>query len=373
MSALGDFPEAIYGQSDGYRTLRASLRHWRNRELAEYAGSSRPAIGKRRTPKPAAHGDESLLSVWIQWPGRLRVETEKRDGESVRSYLAIVDGDRSWVRDDRGRVEESADKAQKISRAVASETAVDRHFSHASLREFFVSLALEAVREIRVAGHNCVRLRAQIRPGGRLWPHWLPAGADEYTLDVLPGRGVVLAIEARRDGTVFEVNEVTAVAFDEPLDESLFHYVPTSGDQLRPAEPVVEHLSLDAAVRRVPFVVLLPKEVPDADHVQLEVMFDSSRDPSSPPHLMLMYRWNGRAQSLWLNEAATADPDLEDFDWEPISRHGHEMRLSDPDVAGGRRVVALEQSGTHVTIWSDIAREPLLDLAASLTATTDKS
>jgi hypothetical protein len=301
------------------------------------------------------------------------VETEQRDGESVRSYLAIVDGDRSWVRDDRGRVEESRDEVQKIGRAVASETAVDRHFSHASLREFFVSLALETVGEIRVAGHECVRLRARIRPGGRLWPHWLPAGADEYGFDVLPARGVVLAIEARRGGAVFEVNEVTAVAFDEPLDDSLFRYVPTSGEQLRPAEPIVEPLSLDAAVRRVPFVVLLPKEVPDADHVQLEVMFHCSHDPSSPPRLMLMYRWNGSAQSLWLNEAATADPDLENFDWEPITRHGREMRLSDPAVAGGRRVVAFEQSGTHVTIWSDIAREPLLDLAASLIATTDKN
>jgi hypothetical protein len=83
-----------------------------------------------------------------------------------------------------------------------------------------------------------------------------------------------------------------------------------------------------------------------------------------------MYRWTGHEQNLWLYEAATVDPELEEFEWEHVARHGRELRLSDPDVEGGRRGVAFEQAGTQVTIWSDIAREPLLDLAASLVPAT---
>jgi hypothetical protein len=83
-----------------------------------------------------------------------------------------------------------------------------------------------------------------------------------------------------------------------------------------------------------------------------------------------MYRWPGQERSLWIHEAGTRDPELEKFEWEVIPRNGRDLRLSDPNIEGGRRGVALEQAGTHVTIWSDIARDPLLDLAASLVPAT---
>lgn len=371
MSKLGDFLEAVYGPADGFRTLRATIRHERHGELAESARSDRLVFGKRKAPVDSSPQlDESLLSVWIELPGRLRIETEQRRGAQSRHTLTVVDGKHSWTRDSQGHVEESQQSPQKPGRAAAAATVTDRHFSHASLREFFVALALEAVGEVCVAGHDCLRIRACPRQGGRLWPHWLPYGADEYEFDVLPGRGVVLAIRARHEGTIFEVNEITGVVFDEPLDEGLFRYTPAYGEQVRPATPIVELLSLEAAVRRMAFPVLIPKEVPDADRARLDVMYYPPRIPSSRPHLSLTYRWDGREQNLWIHEAATVDPELEKLEWELISRNGRELRLSDPHIEGGRRGVALEHSGTHVTIWSDIAREPLLDLAASLVPAT---
>lgn len=372
MSKLGDFLEVVYGPSDGFKTVRASIRESRNRKLAESARSGRPVMGRRKVQSDSAvQIDETHLQVWIELPDRSRIEKERRDGKRVRSDLTIVNGERSWECDDQGHVVESHEALKKHGRGVAGATRVDRYFSHASLREFFVSLSLEELGTVRTAGHDCTRLRAILRPGGSLWPHWLPSGADEYTFDVLPARGFVLAIQAFCDGELFETNEVTEVTFDEPIDSGLFTYTPAYGEQIRPPTPIVEHLSLEAAARRMPFTVLVPKDVPNADHAQLEVMYHPSRLPSTRPSLGLMYRWPGMELNLWLDEAATADPDLDEFEWEQIVRNGRTLRLSDPNVDGCYRYVAFEQSGTHVTIWSDIAREPLLDLAASLVPFSD--
>src|SRR5437762_218857 len=66
---------------------------------------------------------------------------------------------------------------------------------------------------VQTAGHECVRVRAVLRSGARLWPHWLPFGADEYEFHVQPERGVMLAVIARFGGEVFETSVVTQVTF----------------------------------------------------------------------------------------------------------------------------------------------------------------
>jgi hypothetical protein len=183
MSKLGDFLETVYGLSDGFKTLRASIRQSCNRKLADRGGSARLIMGKRKAQSDSTTQlEETRLSVWIELPDRLRIEAEHRNG----------------------------------------------------------------------------------------------------------------------------------------------------------------------------------------DEAHCDVMYHPPRVPSPRPYLMLMYRWAGKEQNLWLYEAATVDPELDKFEWEHVVRQGRELRLSDPDVEGGRRGVVLEQAGTHVVIWSDIAREALLDLAASL-------
>ena len=58
--------------------------------------------------------------------------------------------------------------------------------------------------------------------------------------------------------------EVVEVTFDEPLD--LILHLRACGEQVGPKVPVVEHLSLTAAVARMPFIVLVPTRVPDPEH-----------------------------------------------------------------------------------------------------------
>jgi len=369
MSKLGDFLEVVYGPADGFTTLRASIRQWRNRSLAETAGANRHVMGKRKAQSDSATQiDETGISVWIERSDRMRIEVDSQKSENRRSQLTVINGDQTWTRDDQGHVEETKKTPQERERAyrAAGATLVDRYFSHASLREFFTELTLESMGEVRVADHDCVRVRARLRPGCSLWPHWLPCGADEYEFHVEPNRGLVLSIHARCAGAVFESGEVTDVVFDEPIDDKVFSYTPAYGEQVRPAAPIVEHINLEAAVKRMPFTVLIPNQVPNAEHAHCEVMYHPPRVPSSRPFLSLMYRWGLSEQSLWLHEAETIDPELEKYEWEDVARNGRELRLSDPDIEGGRRAIALMHDGTYVTIWSDIAREPLLDLAASL-------
>ena len=72
--------------------------------------------------------------------------------------------------------------------------------------------------------------------------------------------------------------EVLEVTFDEPLESHLFTYEPAPGEQVGPKIPVVERLTLTAAVARMPFTVLVPTRVPDPEHSQFEVMHHPRAD-----------------------------------------------------------------------------------------------
>ena len=364
MGSLGDFLEVVYGPADRFRTVRATIRQWEDRDAAERAmvGDGR-AMGRRKPGTPAAGPRvwETDLRVWLDGPGRARVETTRRRDGRTESSLVVADGDRWWERDHQGHVQEGG-PGSEAGRSGPYLTDVERHFVPASLREFFVPLALEPAGPVRTAGRDCVRVRAVPRPGVLLWSRWLPDGADEYELHADPERGVVLYVAGKVGGRVFEADEVTEVAFDEPLDPGLFRYDPRPGEQVRPAEAVVERLTLAASVARMPFTVLVPARVPGADHADFEVMYHPPRVGGGRPHLSLLYRGEGH---LSVNQSDTPEG-LDELEWEPVEVGGRRMEISDPGPGAGMRLVRLEHLGTHVDIWSDLDRERLLDVAASL-------
>ncbi len=170
-----------------------------------------------------------------------------------------------------------------------------------------MALSLEQSGFAQTAGRSCLRLRAVPRPGAQLWPHWLPCGADEYEFHADPERGSLLYVAGLYSGEVFEVSEVLQVAFDESLGDSLFTYTLRPGEQVRPADPIVERMTLQAAVARMPFTVLVPVRLPDSEHGDFEVMYHPPRLRSPRAYLTLMYRGG---QSLWMNECDSHDPEL---------------------------------------------------------------
>src|SRR5262249_33363561 len=138
-------------------------------------------------------------------------------------------------------------------------------------------------------------------------------------------------------------------------------------EQVSPAPPIVERLTLAAAIAKMPFKVLVPTRWPDLEHCDCQVMYHPPRTRSPRAHLALMYRGGF---SLWINEGATPGPDIADMEWEELVRDGRHMTLSDPGGTDGKRMLALEHQGTHVTMWSDLERDQLIDVAASLAVAT---
>jgi hypothetical protein len=363
MGRLGDFLEAVYGASERFNTIRASIKQWRNRDLADTArGDNWTVMGRRKaTPHSPSPLERANISIWIALPGRVRIEKERRRGGMVETSLTVVNGSEWWERDHEGHVE----AANGTHRSRPSLIDVERHFDHASLRKFFVALNLECTGTAQTACHDCIRVRATLRPDSRLWPHWLPKGADKYEFHAEPEHGVLLSIIARYAGRAFEFSQVTQVNFDEPLDEALFTYIPAAGEQVRPAEPIAEHLTLEAAVARMPFAVLVPARLPDPEHSQIQVMYHPRRLRAPRAYLTLMYVGGEARKSLWINQGGTPDPEADQFEWQRVNRDGWSLRISDPG-AEGMRVMSLEHAGTHVMIWSDLDREQLVDLAMSL-------
>lgn len=366
MGRLGDFLEAVYGPTDRFRTIRAVIHQQIDLDAAGRAtGGGRRAAGRRimdvRPAGASARAGEADIRVWISGPDRVRVEQiRKRDGREEFT-LVVVNGDRWWRRDHHGRVE-AGGPGPNARRSGPGLADIERHFSPASLRRFFVALALESLGPVRTAGRDCLRVRAVPRPSGGLWPHWLPAGADEYELHADPDHGVVLFVAGRFGGAVFESDEVTEVAFDEPLDPGLFAYQPQPGEPVRPPDPVVERLTLAAAVARMPFTVLVPARPPDPDRPDFEVLYHPPREDGSRPYLSLLYMGDARLSVHQSQTPAT----LEGLEWEAVERGGRRVAISDPGPGAGTRVVRLEHLGTHVDIWSDLDRDQLLDLVASL-------
>lgn len=366
MGRLGDFLEAVYGPADRFRTVRAVLHEWKDWDLAERASGGRYPVSGRRKAAAAPAGrrlSEADARVWLDGPTRVRVERAYRaTGRAEQSSLTVVAGDRWWKRDHQGHVEVGEPSPEPDRRRCGPGLSdVERHFSRPDLREYFVGLDLTAVGPVRTAGRDGLHVRATPRPGGRLWPHWLPCGADEYEFHVDPGRAALLFIAGKYRGEVFETHEVRDVAFDEPLDPGLFTYEPARGEQVRPPDVIAEDMTLAAAAARMTFTVLVPARVPDG-YGNPDVMYHPPRLGGGRPHLTLIYRGGA---SLWLDQA-DAPEDREGYEWEAVERGGRRMAISDPGPGAGDRLVRLEHLGTHVDIRSELDRDRLLDLAASL-------
>src|SRR5205814_1544826 len=101
-------------------------------------------------------------------------------------------------------------------------------------------------------------------------------------------------------GEVFEMSEVVQVEFDARLDDGLFTYLPQVGEQVRPADPIIERLTLSAAIARVPFVVLVPTRALDSSREAFEVMYHPSGLRSPRSHLTLMHRG---AETFWIDQS----------------------------------------------------------------------
>jgi len=222
MSILGDILEILFGPHDPFKTVRATVRHWSNPDLVEnVTGPGRTIMGRRKTS--AKDGStprirEKTLLIWISRPDRTRIEERRQVEDRIETSLIVVNDKRWASRDIEGHVEMGdVGTTRKAKRIGVPLTDAERHFDPDLIRKIIENLALECLGSVRTAGRDCARVSGVRRPGGSIWPHWLPSEADEYEFHVDRERGVLLAIISKHAGEPFDVNEVLEVAFGQVI------------------------------------------------------------------------------------------------------------------------------------------------------------
>jgi hypothetical protein len=365
MSILGDFLEAVFCRGEKYRTVRGTIHTWvdETRSDSAFGGDRRPIGRLKRVAHAKSTVREQLTRFWIAGADRIRLESSRTVELEVQSSLKVVNRERSWKRDKEGHV--FVGEGQRRAPAV---TELERHFDAKLIREFCKDLGLEPLGAVTTSGRDCVRLRAVLRDGESLWPHWLPKGADDYEFHGDLQRGLLLGIFARHRGHLLESAVVTSIVFDEPIDEELFIYEPAIGEQVASAPPISEFLSMQAAIARVPFAVLLPDPITDAEHTQLQFDYHPPRGPGLTGRQSLtihFFNFESRV-SLWLTESDSADPDDSKYEWVEYEAKGQKVHVSDPGQQG-LRLASVVKDGTHVGICTSLRTSEILDLAATLT------
>ncbi len=313
--------------------------------------------------------------IWLNRPRCDRIDERRKVGDGIERNLAVFDGLTRWDRYSDGRVETS-ECAAWSEMAPADESldiVIDRHFNPEQIRSILEFLTIEPIGRVRTADRNCVCVRALPRGDGP-WPHWLPYRADEYELHVDLTRGVLLNIIGRHKGDLLGQHEVIEVAFDEPLNHNLFTYEPGPCERVQPKAPLYEKLSPEEAVSRMTFQVLCPTSMHESDYRLANIHFSRPHWPGGQSHLSLSYVSIDGLLSVWVGEGAERDPGLDGYDWEHLTYEGSaqkDIRISDSGNPEDQRIVAFEQGGTHVEVYSDLDRTKLIEIALSFQAAKD--
>src|SRR3954454_25357504 len=233
MSELGDLLELLHG-TGRFRTARADVEVWRHdqRALAAFQtladrGNAvtmyaRAEEGEPPTPKESV----SRTRFWLELPGRARVESD--------GHLAVKDGSDCWS------WHESWGASTNVGSKQGGTTSVGTEFLHLLAPSRLIGLLAW-----RPQGRDGGLLRAVATPRppldrdndhGQFDLHALGIGADEYAIEIDPGAGVLVRVEARKDGEPFQVVRVIDFALDEPLPPETWVFVAPDGAQPEPID-----------------------------------------------------------------------------------------------------------------------------------------
>jgi hypothetical protein len=250
MSELGDVLDRLFSESDWSGTVHAVVLEWEaTGELAQLATSrgrerqeestaptsslkvDPPPVIDIRRPNVANPPSDRLLELWIESPGRGRAERSWVN-ESGPERLATT-----WVSTGKGHSRTDKTSFDLMRSAVCpqggvwpapSATDSERIFDNGWFREVLASLQLEQTGTGKVAERPVVLVRASLRPGQTLWPHWLPFGADQYRLAIDKEFVSLLSISAIVDDREFKRTAVQQIAYGLELSGDTFA-LPSAG------------------------------------------------------------------------------------------------------------------------------------------------
>ena len=204
MSQLGEVLEILFGPSEPFETVRATIHHERDDAAAKEASrADKMLYGRRKLrEKVEAHQAETSTEttrVWLKSPASAQIQREYLVRGVLTTTLTVTDGNRRWECDLDGHVDTKPYDAHDRDPCGMKEIniAVDRHFRPTQIRRFLEHLKLTPIGPTRTADRDCIAVAAASRGGAGLWPHWLPLAADEYLFHFDLERAVLLTVIAR--------------------------------------------------------------------------------------------------------------------------------------------------------------------------------
>jgi hypothetical protein len=360
MSLLGEFLESFYGNGSLPQTIWAKVRRERIK-TNKGESSRRHPIGreKRRTTEAKSFVD---LEFWAKMPDMVREDQTRITENEIESTVELTKGNQRLKRVADGSIEVEKEPRRGRSDGDSLPNDFRRHFDRSLIRRLFTSLTLEHAGECQVAGRDCVRIRAVPIPVDQIWPHWLPTEADEFEFAADLEFPSLLSIRANLEGQTFETFEVVQVTFNGKIDDEVFDVQPLSGMQTRDAVPVVQRMTLEAAIDKVPFTVLLPKMGPEYGECDVHYAPPRGKRPES----IGVHYHGGDSKRFWFHLRPELDPEMQErLEFEEIEFSGRQFQLSDPEIDGALSILVFHQDGTWVEIVSDLARNELLEVAAT--------
>ena len=356
MSELGDVLELLHGARSRYTTAHLQANERRSYRLQneayervrrEYSGD---VIGTvYGGPVDLPEDGEATIRGWFEQPNRFREERV----ENGREFLILGDGDRFWT--------SGPDWPTVVQEGSGWLLA------NPSLRLLLDPAGLLPLLDLDVRGRTTAAGRAAIDchgtpRHGAAFDVPLPVGATEHELLVDAERGTLLRVVSLLDGVPFDTIEVTAAAFDEPLDGSLFRYDPSPGEEvLRPQDVSPgEAVSVEEAAERASFAVLVPGSLGRGWHTY--VLYVPGRDRVAETVHISLYRDEGM-NSVSLRETAPPFESWQLNGTEEREQDGTTLRLSRDGFAR----VLVEREGTCVELNSQTyTPDELAELALTL-------
>lgn len=222
----------LFEAGERYRTVRATIRHRRQGDIATEAINRYVEYGFSHgilsnfdppyyVPRYREYGDlEETTRLWHERPDRWRQETESSDqpGTTYR----VADGKGPWW---FYGVPDHAPYRAHYSPTNGGEFTPDEEFA-CLLDPFRVRYGFECT--LKIVGEACVTGRQTIEvetkaiswdyaPHGPFWD-----GADDFLMSVDAETGVILRFASRLRGEECDSFEITELAFDETFADGTF-------------------------------------------------------------------------------------------------------------------------------------------------------
>jgi hypothetical protein len=360
MSELGDLLEVVHGAHRSFTRVRLEAREWRHnpRLHAAYSRaverSGGTAYGQLSTDEMPLETEVSVRA-WFEQPNRVR---EERD-DAGHHYVAVADGTRWWQR--------LPGWATTSSEGDGWHSGQVGHTIRPLLDPWplFAELDIAVEGATQIAGRDALLVSAV----ARRHPHVggsepLAHGADRHELAIDRERGVLLRTRSFLDGEPFSSVELLAVAFDEPLDDSVFAFEAAAGEEVVRPEDVSpgEIVTVEEAARRASFTVLVARSLGHGwrSHVLYTPGHKGTRVRET---VHISFYRDDASHSISLRQTAGPWESWQTNGTEETERGGRSLRVS----VGPWHRVLLEERGTFVELDSQtVETEGLVELALAL-------